>query len=125
MAIKNPFRITGAGFLFLNSNFTPIPKLSMWEFTKNRTCNMLQGTYIRENKEEVVKRLAIRNFDAANIIERVLESDEKRKATQNDLDNTLAQINTISKQIGELFKSGKTGEANELKQPRKKRVQKQ
>jgi len=33
----------------------------------------------------------------------------------NDLDNTLAQINTISKQIGELFKSGKTGEANELK----------
>jgi len=76
---------------------------------------MLQVTYIRENKEEVVKRLAIKNFDAAKIIERVLESDEERKKTQNDLDNALAQINTISKQIGELFKSGKTGEANELK----------
>ena len=76
---------------------------------------MLQVSYIRENKEEVVKRLAIKNFDAANIIDRVLESDEKRKKTQNDLDNALAQINTISKQIGELFKSGKTGEANELK----------
>ena len=76
---------------------------------------MLQVSYIRENKEEVVKRLAIKNFDAVKIIERVLESDEERKKSQNDLDNTLAQINAISKQIGELFKSGKTGEANDLK----------
>ncbi|WP_299223011.1 serine--tRNA ligase [uncultured Psychroserpens sp.] len=77
---------------------------------------MLQVAYIRENKEEVINRLAIRNIDATSIIEEVVTLDEERRALQSQLDNTLAESNTISKEIGFLFKSGKAAEANVLKE---------
>ena len=48
---------------------------------------MLQITYIRENKEEVIKRLAKRNLNATDIINLVIDLDEKRRATQVELDN--------------------------------------
>ncbi|MFH1320880.1 MAG: serine--tRNA ligase [Bacteroidota bacterium] len=76
---------------------------------------MLQVAYLRENKKEAIECLAIKNFDAGRIINLIIELDDKRKKAQNDLDNTLAQLNTASKQIGELFGKGKADEANKLK----------
>ncbi len=76
---------------------------------------MLQVPFIRENKAEVIERLAKRNIDAAQMVEDVLALDEKRRRTQAELDNALAESNTISKEIGGLFKSGKIEEANALK----------
>jgi seryl-tRNA synthetase len=78
---------------------------------------MLQVHFIRENKATVLEGLAKRNFaDAETIIEQVLTADENRRATQVALDNTLAESNKISKEIGNLYKSGKAQEANALKE---------
>ncbi len=77
---------------------------------------MLQVAYIREHKEDVIARLAKRNIDASQMIDDVLALDEDRRALQTQLDNTLAESNSLSKEIGNLFKSGKAAEANVLKE---------
>ncbi|MEY8849683.1 serine--tRNA ligase [Psychroserpens sp. XS_ASV72] len=77
---------------------------------------MLQVAFIRDHKEEVIHRLAIRNIDATEMIEEVIVLDEERRMLQTKLDNTSAELNTISKEIGNLFKSGKVAEANALKE---------
>ncbi|MDO4782396.1 MAG: serine--tRNA ligase [Capnocytophaga felis] len=77
---------------------------------------MLQLTFVRENKEKVLSGLKKRNFKDLHIIDEVVELDEKRRATQAELDSVLAESNVISKEIGELFKSGKASEANALKE---------
>lgn len=76
---------------------------------------MLQVAYIREHKEEVIERLAIKNFDARESIEELISLDEKRRLTQAEHDDTLAQSNKLSKEIGALYKSGNTEEANAKK----------
>ncbi|MFK7783287.1 serine--tRNA ligase [Psychroserpens sp.] len=77
---------------------------------------MLQVAFIREHKEDVIERLAKRNIDATQMIEEVISLDENRRGLQTQLDNTLAESNSISKEIGDLFKSGKAAEANVLKE---------
>jgi len=77
---------------------------------------MLQVAFIKEHKEDVINRLAKRNIDATEMIEDVITLDEDRKSLQTQLDNTLAESNSISKEIGNLFKSGKAAEANVLKE---------
>ncbi len=77
---------------------------------------MLQVNEIRENKEEFIKALTKRGFDATQLFEEVLEADETRKATQTKLDETLAQSNTFSKEIGMLYKNGEAQKANLLKE---------
>ncbi len=76
---------------------------------------MLQLNYIRENKEEVIARLAVKNFDAKQLVEQILEIDANRRKLQNELDSILNEANIIAKQVGEFFKSGKKAEADELK----------
>lgn len=76
---------------------------------------MLQLQYIREKKEEAIQRLAIKNFDAKAILEQVLELDNDRRRTQNELDSLLNEANVIAKQVGDLYKQGKKAEADELK----------
>jgi len=76
---------------------------------------MLQVPFSRENKELVITRLAKRNFDATQIIEEVISFDDERKQIQTELDNTLAESNAISKEIGMLYKSGEVEKANTLK----------
>ena len=78
---------------------------------------MLQVYFIRENKETVLEGLAKRNFaNAATIIEQVLTADENRRATQVELDTTLAESNKLSKEIGTFFKSGEIQKATILKE---------
>lgn len=76
---------------------------------------MLQITYIRENKEEVIKRLTKRNIDATSLVNLVVDLDEKRRATQVELDNILAESNKLSKEIGELMRNGEKAKAEILK----------
>lgn len=76
---------------------------------------MLQVAYIREHKEEVIKRLAIKNFDAKDIIEELITLDEKRRNIQSQNDAILADSNKLSKEIGMLYKSGNIEEANAKK----------
>ncbi len=77
---------------------------------------MLQIAFIRENQEKVVKALAKRNIDVASVVADVIQLDEKRRATQVELDNTLAESNRLSKDIGELMKSGEKAKAAILKE---------
>jgi seryl-tRNA synthetase len=78
---------------------------------------MLQVHFIRENKEAVLAGLAKRNFaNAETIIEQVLTADENRRKTQVELDNTLAESNKMSKEIGTFYKSGEVQKANLLKE---------
>jgi seryl-tRNA synthetase len=76
---------------------------------------MLQLTVIRENKDQVVSQLLVKNFDAKEIIEKILELDADKRKTQNQLENLLAEQNTLAKQIGDLFRTGKKDEADDLK----------
>lgn len=76
---------------------------------------MLTLKFITENKEEVIRRLAKKHFDGAEIIGQVVELDAKRRSVQASLDAESAEMNSLSKAIGELFKQGKQAEAGEAK----------
>jgi len=77
---------------------------------------MLQINFLRNNKEDLIERLKVKNFDASNIIDEVIDLDDKRKSTQQQSDELLSRANSIAKEIGILFKSGKGAEANSLKE---------
>ncbi|WP_179009214.1 serine--tRNA ligase [Winogradskyella forsetii] len=77
---------------------------------------MLQVTFIKAHKEDIIARLAKRNIDATQMINDAIAFDEDRKALQTSLDNTKAESNALSKEIGNLFKSGETQKANLLKE---------
>ncbi len=77
---------------------------------------MLQVNEIRENKEKFIQALSKRGFDASTIFSDVLQTDELRKATQAKLDETLAQSNSFSKEIGLLYKNGEAQKATLLKE---------
>ncbi len=76
---------------------------------------MLLIPFIRANKTEVIARLAIKNFHNTELIDQVLQLDDLRKSLQQELDELLAEANSIAKQIGLLFKEGKAEAAAVLK----------
>jgi seryl-tRNA synthetase len=77
---------------------------------------MLQIGFIRENQEKVIKALAKRNIDVSKVIGEVVQLDEKRRATQVELDNVLSEANKLATSIGELMKSGEKSKAAILKE---------
>ena len=77
---------------------------------------MLQLQRIRDDKEGVLLGLKKRDIDATELLDQALQLDEERRAAQTELDNTLARSNSLSKEIGVLFKSGKADEAQVLKE---------
>ncbi|MBP5319088.1 MAG: serine--tRNA ligase [Paludibacteraceae bacterium] len=76
---------------------------------------MLTLKYITENRDEAIARLAKKHFDGREAIDQVIQLDNQRRATQLKLDNLLAEINQLSKQVGELYKQGKRDEADAIK----------
>jgi len=76
---------------------------------------MLQVNYIRDNREQVLERLAIKNFKQPELVDEVIGLDDKRRQTQTTLDNLSAEANAAAKQIGELMRSGKKDEAESIK----------
>jgi len=77
---------------------------------------MLQVNNIKEHKDAYIAALKKRNFDAESIFDEVLSLDETRRSTQSKLDDTLAESNKLSKQIGLMFKNGEHQKANLLKE---------
>jgi len=77
---------------------------------------MLQINFLRDNKQEVIERLKVKNFDASLIIDEVITLDDNRKSTQQQSDELLSRANLIAKEIAILFKEGKGIEANSLKE---------
>lgn len=77
---------------------------------------MLQLNVIRDQKDDVLKRLAKKNFkDAESVVNAVLELDNNRKAAQKQADDCKAEANGLARQIGDLMKAGNKTEAEKLK----------
>ena len=76
---------------------------------------MIPLKHLRENKAEIIEGLQKRNFKQTDLLDKLLSLDEKRRKTQTELDQQLAEANQLAKEIGQLFKSGKAEEAQELK----------
>lgn len=76
---------------------------------------MLLVNDIRDQRSRIEQGLLKRNISDLSVLDQIIELDDNRKKTQFELDNTLAELNLLSRQIGELYKTGKAQEANELK----------
>ena len=77
---------------------------------------MLHISDLRNNKNLIIERLKIKNFDCKDLLDVLISKDDERKILQQKSDDLLSKQNQIAKKIGELFKSGQTNEANELKE---------
>jgi len=76
---------------------------------------MLQLQFIRDNKELVINRLKIKNFDASGLVEEIINLDNARRSTQKNLDDNLAKSNQLAKEIGKLFKEGQREQAETVR----------
>jgi seryl-tRNA synthetase len=76
---------------------------------------MLTINLIREKKDFIIERLKVKNFDAAEIVEKILAIDSSRREIQTRTDTLQGDMNRISKEIGTLLKKGKKNEAEAAK----------
>src|SRR6478735_1964103 len=76
---------------------------------------MLQVAYLRNNKEEVKQRLAVKNFAELDLVDEILSLDEERKKLQQEFDSTQAKVNSTSKEIGQLMAKGQKEDAENRK----------
>lgn len=77
---------------------------------------MLQIPFIRENREFVIERLQRKNFKSIELVDVIIDLDEKRRSYQNQSDNVASEANQLAKQVGELMRTGKKEEAEQIKQ---------
>ncbi len=76
---------------------------------------MLQANYIAQNRDAVVAGLQKKHFKETDKVDQIIAIDEKRRKVKYDLDEVLAQQNSIAKEVGQLFAQGKRDEADVLK----------
>ena len=76
---------------------------------------MLTLKLLRENPEFVINKLAIKHFDAREIVEKIIALDKNRRNLQTELDACLAEQKKKAAQIGSLMKEGKRAEAEAVK----------
>lgn len=78
---------------------------------------MLQVKVIRDDKKRIINGLRKRNWSAqqVKIIDRILQTDDQRRATQKELDDLLAENKRLAKEIGQLMGQGKKDAAEALK----------
>jgi len=77
---------------------------------------MLELARIREQKDDIIEKMKVRNADVASTLDKIIELDQNRRTTQQQLDDGLAEMNKLSKSIGQLFQQGKQEEANQMKE---------
>lgn len=76
---------------------------------------MLQISYIRENRAEVQKRLAVRHFTEIALVDEVIHLDQEIRSIKSSSESISAEANAAAKQIGELMRQGKKEEAEVIK----------
>ncbi|MCM1320339.1 MAG: serine--tRNA ligase [Muribaculaceae bacterium] len=76
---------------------------------------MLTLQAIKADPEYIIKRLAVKGFDAAGPINEILELDAERRRLQTKSDNDAAQLKKLAASIGALMKQGKKEEAEQAK----------
>ena len=100
--------LRGGSFLFSKGG-------DLEEFTRNSPNQMLTLTQIREERDQIIEALSKRGIDVTDSIDKIIELDKERRSLQKELDDTLAESNSLSRQIGELMKAGKRYEAEGVK----------
>ena len=91
--------LRGGSFLFSKGG-------DLEEFTRNSPNRMLTLTQIREERDQIIEALSKRGIDVTDSIDKIIELDKERRSLQKELDDTLAESNSLSRQIGELMKAG-------------------
>jgi len=76
---------------------------------------MLQVNYIRDNREQVLERLAVKNFKQPELVDEIISLDKERRRLQTSSEELQAKANAEAKKIGELMKGGQKDEAEKLK----------
>ena len=76
---------------------------------------MLTLQLINQDPEDVIRRLAVKQFDAREPIMRIVELDKQRRALQKQRDDNAAVLNKMAAQIGALMKQGNREEAESVK----------
>ncbi|RKO69934.1 serine--tRNA ligase [Sphingobacterium puteale] len=76
---------------------------------------MLQLNYIRENRDTVIERLAVKHFKEIGLVDEIISLDEDRRKIQAESDALSAEANAAAKQIGDLMRQGKKEEAEAVK----------
>ncbi len=76
---------------------------------------MLQVSYIRDNRDEVLNRLLVKNFKHPELIDHIIQLDDDRRQTQTQLDSIAAEANASAKKIGDLMRQGLKDEAESIK----------
>lgn len=76
---------------------------------------MLQVSYIRENREEVLNRLSVKNFKQAELVDQIIKLDDDRRQTQTQLDSIASEANASARKIGDLMRQGLKEEAESIK----------
>ena len=77
---------------------------------------MLTINLIREKSDFVIERLKVKNFNAGEVVGKILTLDVSRRETQTRSDMLQAEMNRISREIGQMMKEGKKSEAEASKQ---------
>jgi seryl-tRNA synthetase len=76
---------------------------------------MLQIQRIRQQPEAIIEGLKKRGIDATQTVNDLIDLDAQRRGIRHQMEEKQARSNALAKEIGQLFKSGKGAEANELK----------
>jgi len=77
---------------------------------------MLSISFIRENRDVLIERLKIKNFQGEELIDEIIEADNERRSLQLRQDTLQASLNAKSREIGALFQAGRQKEANEARE---------
>jgi seryl-tRNA synthetase len=77
---------------------------------------MLNITLLREQPSTVIDRLKVKNFDSAEIVNRVLDLDRRRRELQTEGDALQAELNSLAREIGSMMKEGRKAEAETAKE---------
>lgn len=76
---------------------------------------MLQIQLLRENPQEVIERLKIKNFDASGLVDEIIKLDTSNRNLKKTIDDNLMNQNQGAKKIGQLFKEGRREDAEQMK----------
>ncbi len=76
---------------------------------------MLTIPFLKENRDLIIQRLTIKNFDASSLVDEILSKDDQRRESQVKTNDLQAEMNQISKEIGVHFKNGDQEKGNQLK----------
>ena len=76
---------------------------------------MLTLQLINQDPEDVIRRLAVKQFDGREPIMRIVELDKQRRALQKQRDDNASVLNKMAAQIGALMKQGNRDEAEAVK----------